>query len=107
MNGPAEGSDHGITSESDRALVEELLQITEKDIDGPYEPKIPRRNTKGDIISQIWRLKDTANLPMEFSETALRRMSKSQLIELLATQIEEASKKALASLTRAASLWPL
>lgn len=97
MDGASQGSDSGITSESDRALVEELLQITEKDIDGQYEPKIPRRNTKGDIIAQIWQLKDKANLPMELSETALRRMSKSQLIELLATLIEEASKKALAS----------
>ena len=90
--GPSEGR----VSESDRALVEELLQISEADIDGATETRVPRRNTKQDIISQVWKLRDEAKVQMDHSETALRRMSKSQLAELLASMMETASRDALA-----------
>ena len=96
MNAQASGQIVGPADPSDAALVEELLSLSEKDIEDTQATNIPRRNTKSDIIQQIWKLKDAAQVPMPHSETALKRMSKNQLAELLATMIEECSKKALA-----------
>ena len=96
MNAHASGEIVGSPDPSDAALVEELLSLSEKDID-PHHATIPRRNTKCDIIQQIWKLKDAAQIPMPHSETSLKRMSKNQLAELLSTMIEESSKKALAN----------
>ena len=98
MDGDETGQNTVSHSDGDRALVQELLQVAQKEHGGGTGDKgiAPRRNTKGDIIAQIWQLKDTANLPMEHSETALRRKSKNELSEILATMMEDASRKALA-----------
>ena len=107
MDGPTEGPTTGFSSESDRALVSELLQVADKETGtGRAKGIAPRRNTKGDIISQIWQLKETANLTMEHSETALRRKSKHELAEVLSSMIEEASKKALAKSVGAVDCQP-
>lgn len=96
MHGQEDRSDISRIGESDRALVTELLQVAEKESGTADKGVAPRRNTKGDIISQIWALKDSANLKMEYSETALRRKSKNELAEILSSMIEEAARKALA-----------
>ena len=97
MDGDEAGQNTASNCNGDRALVQELLQVAEKEHGGGAADKgiAPRRNTKGDIISQIWQLKDAAN-SMEYSETALRRKSKNELSEILATMMEDASRKALA-----------
>ena len=70
------------------------------------EQKEPKRNTKDSLISKIVKLHEEQEVPLMYSNTKLRRMTKEQLCKLLAEKIENrvAKLKALykASLLRAA-----
>ena len=65
----------------------ELINCAEEKQE-PKQEKPVKRNTKQELINKILKVSEDANLPLEFSDTKLLRMTKKDLSELLAKQIE-------------------
>jgi len=71
-------------------LNNDLLQAAAEDGNSPIEAEpLPKRNTKDDLIRKIVDLCNDQNLELQHSNTKLRRMTKTQLTELLAEKIEK------------------
>ena len=60
------------------------------------EPPEPKRNSKQALIDKILEISEKENLPIEQSNTKLRRMNKNQLGNLLAELIERGMQKKMA-----------
>ena len=71
----------------------ELLEVT---TESPVEVKEPKRNTKQALISKILEISERDNIPLEFSNTRLKRMNKQQLADTLAGQIEKGMMQKMA-----------
>ena len=71
-------------------LNDQLLQD-----DSEAKEEGPRRNTKDDLIEKLERLATEANLDLE-AKSRLRRMTKTQLKQLLARKMEEAVRGQMA-----------
>ena len=67
-------------TENDDLLVEEKSETT---------PEKQKRNSKADLINRIIELSEKNNLELEFSDTKLKRMNKTQLQQILADQMEK------------------
>ena len=75
-------------------LNDELLAATEE-VDANLE--IPKKsNNKQGLIDKILQVSEKHNIPLEHSQTKLRRMSKRDLTKLLAELIEKMMKKEMA-----------
>jgi len=75
-------------------LNEELLEATES-VNENLE--IPRKtNNKQGLIDKIVQVSEKHNIPLEHSQTKLKRMSKKDLAKLLAELIEKMMKKEMA-----------
>ena len=75
-------------------LNDELLEATEE-VDANLE--IPKKsNNKQGLIDKIMQVSEKHNIPLEHSQTKLRRMSKKDLTKLLAELIEKMMKKEMA-----------
>ena len=66
-------------------------------LDGKEEDKEPKRNSKDDLISKILRCAEENDVRLEHSNTRLRRMTKQQLIELLAEVMEKSVRSQMAA----------
>ena len=75
------------------ALNDELLAADRPQDD---EPEAPKRNSKQSLIDKIVEISETDGIPLEFSNTKLKRMNKQQLSRLCAEMIERGIKKKLA-----------
>ena len=77
------------------ALNDELLGAVggEKDI---KEQKEAKRNSKDDIIQKIVSCAEENNITIEYSNTKLRRMTKTQLNKLLADTVEKSMQSQMA-----------
>ena len=67
-------------------LVNELVQAQ---VPVPESPKIPKRNSKDEIIDKILSLSERIGEPVEESNSQLKRMSKNKLMEKLGQIIEK------------------
>ena len=75
------------------ALNDELLEATEVD----EQLEIPKKsNNKQGLIDKIMQVSEKHNIPLEHSQTKLKRMSKKDLAKLLAELIEKMMKKEMA-----------
>lgn len=74
-------------------LREELLEAAEPSDDSPQEPK---RNSKQSLIDKIIELSQQEGIPLECSNTKLKRMNKKELSSLLADMIEQGIRKKMA-----------
>tara|TARA_B110000196_G_scaffold153575_1_gene132227 strand:- start:379 stop:1086 length:708 start_codon:yes stop_codon:yes gene_type:complete len=61
-------------------------QLLNGDMD--EEKNIPKRNSKDDLITKLTQCCEENNIKLEYSNTKLRRMGKTQLQKLLAEKIE-------------------
>ena len=75
------------------ALNEELLEA-EETVEQPEQA--PRRNSKQSLIDKILELSERDNIPLEHSNTKLKRMNKQQLAQLCADMIEKGLRKKMA-----------
>ena len=73
-------------------LNDELLEADE----GSVEPELPKRNSKQHLIDKIVEISERDNIPLEYSNTRLKRMNKQQLGKLCAGMIETGMRKKLA-----------
>ena len=78
------------------ALNDDLLAAAAGNTEEEEEPEEPKRNTKEDLIGKILKLCEDQNLPLEQSNSKLRRMSKKALGELLAEKLELGITNAMA-----------
>ena len=62
----------------------------------PEEQQEPRRGTKDALISKIVRLHEEQNVPLEVSNTKLKRMSKKELAGLLGSMLQKAATSQMA-----------
>ena len=77
-----------------QGLNDELLEPIPDPQDVSEAP--PKRNTKGAIIEKILQLHQDEGIPLEHSNTKLKRMSKKELAILLGSMIEQGVKKEMA-----------
>ena len=75
-------------------LNEELLQSTGDPVDDKSVE--PKRNSKDDIIAKIIKTAEAHNITLDYSNTKLRRMTKTQLNKLLAETIEKGMQNQMA-----------
>jgi len=75
------------------ALNDQLLQATGEPQEKSDEPK---RNSKDDIITKIIKCAEENNVTLDYSNTKLRRMTKTQLNKLLAGTIEKGMQQNMA-----------
>ena len=75
------------------ALKDELLEARDFSSEQKAEP---RRNSKQALIDKILEISERDNIPLEHSNTKLKRMNKQQLAELCADMIEKGMKKKMA-----------
>ena len=75
------------------ALKDELLEARDFSSEQKAEP---RRNSKQALIDKIIEISERDNIPLEHSNTKLKRMNKQQLAELCADMIEKGMKKKMA-----------
>ena len=68
------------------------LLAAEQDEKKQDEPVAPKRNSKEDLICKIHKVVDQYELEFPLSDTKLKRMTKQQLTQLLAKQVEEGVK---------------
>ncbi len=64
--------------------------------EGDEDEKQPKRNTKDSLISKIVRLHEEQHVPLEYSNTKLRRMTKQQLGAVLGGMLQEAARGQMA-----------
>ena len=76
----------------EQQLNDELLESAEPE----SEPEPPKRNTKQALIDKILELSSKENIPLQISNTKLKRMNKQQLAELCGDLIEQGMKKRMA-----------
>ena len=79
------------------ALNDELISATRPE---SPKPSTPKRNSKDDLIAKIVKVCDVAGLDLPQSNSKLRRMTKTQLMELLAKCTEEAMRAEMAAKVR-------
>ena len=72
------------------ALRDELLEASVPVADTKAEP--PKRNSKQGLIDKIVELSEKEGIPLEYSNTSLKRMNKKQLSSLLAEPFAENSR---------------
>ena len=75
-------------------LRDELLEASAPEPPQTDEP--PKRNTKQALIDKILEVSSRENIPINHSNTKLKRMSKKELANLLAEIIETGMKKRMA-----------
>ena len=73
----------------------ELINSTEQKEEVKQDKPV-KRNTKQELINKIIKVSEDANLNLEYSDTKLLRMTKKELSELLAKQIEAGVKAQMA-----------
>ena len=69
-------------------LNKELLQAAEVNENAVGEEVEPKRNSKDDLVAKIINCCADNNLELEYSNTKLRRMTKTELCRVLAAKIE-------------------
>ena len=74
-------------------LKDELLDAHDFSSEDKAEP---RRNSKQALIDKILEISERDNIPLEHSNTKLKRMNKQQLAELCADMIEKGMKRKMA-----------
>jgi len=67
-------------NENDDLLVEEKTEVAEKQ---------QKRNSKAELINRIVELSEKNTIELEYSDTKLKRMNKTQLQQILADQMEK------------------
>jgi hypothetical protein len=77
-------------------LKDELLEAAEPPSESETEETQPKRNTKQALIDKIIEVSQREHLPMNLSNTKLKRMNKNQLSNVLAELIEEGLRKKMA-----------
>jgi hypothetical protein len=75
------------------ALNNELLEAETPSVED-LEP--PKRNSKQALIDKIIEISEQDGIPLEISNTKIKRMNKQQLAQLLAEMIEKGVRKKLA-----------
>ena len=76
------------------ALNNELLQATGEQVAEKTDE--PKRNSKDDIIAKVIKCAEESNITLDYSNTKLRRMTKTQLNKLLASTIEKGMQQQMA-----------
>ena len=79
--------------EDEAELREELLEACEPEVTVPKETK---RNSKQALIDKIIEVSEKENIPLEHSNTKLKRMNKRELADLLGSMIEIGMKRKMA-----------
>jgi len=74
-------------TENDDLLIEEKSETA---------PEKQKRNSKAELINRIVELSDKNNIELEYSDTKLKRMNKTQLQQILADQMEKIMKAEVA-----------
>ena len=74
-------------TENDDLLIEEKSETA---------PDKQKRNSKSELINRIVELSDKNNVELEYSDTKLKRMNKTQLQQILADQMEKIMKAEIA-----------
>ena len=59
-------------------------------------PEKSKRNSKGELINRIVELSEKNEIELEYSDTKLKRMNKTQLQQILADQMEKIMKNEIA-----------
>ena len=77
--------------ETETRLNNELLNAEPAEAAVEKNLKKPKRNSKDDITKKILQIVEKYGLEFEYSDTKLRRMSKTELQKLLATVMEQLS----------------
>ena len=72
-----------ISPETENRLNNELLAAEPKE-EGKKADKKPKRNSKDDLTKKILQIVEKYRIDFEYSDTKLRRMSKTELQKLLA-----------------------
>ena len=67
-------------TENDDLLIEEKSETA---------PEKQKRNSKSELINRIVELSDKNNVELEYSDTKLKRMNKTQLQQIMADQMEK------------------
>ena len=65
--------------------------------DDEKKEESPRRNTKAELIGKILDLAEKNGVPIEYSDTKLRRMTKPQLMEIMGDVTEQAVRSQMAA----------
>ena len=79
----------------------EALLATEAPLPSP--PEEPKRNSKQALIDKILEISERDGIPIEHSNTKLKRMNKNQLAQLCADLVEKGIRKKMARSVRAES----
>ena len=77
--------------ETENRLNNELLNAEPAEEKGKPDKK-PKRNSKDDLTKKILQIVEKYGIDFEYSDTKLRRMSKTELQKLLATVMEQCVK---------------
>jgi len=72
----------------------ELLRADEDE--NRTSPERPKRNSKEDLMQKIHKVVDQYELEFQYSDTKLKRMTKQDLTELLARQVEQGVQRDMA-----------
>ena len=73
-----------------------LVELNQALLDEEKAPGSPRRNSKDDIIRKIIKCCEDGEIPLEHSDSKLKRMSKQQLLDLLAECLEKRVRNGMA-----------
>ena len=76
------------------ALNNELLEATGEQVAEKTDE--PKRNSKDDIIAKVIKCAEESNITLDYSNTKLRRMTKTQLNKLLASTMEKGFQQQMA-----------
>ena len=79
-----------VSVQQNQQLNDELLSVQQE------VPEGPRRNSKQSLIDKILEISEKENIPLEHSNTKLKRMSKQQLVELCADMVEKGVRNKIA-----------
>jgi hypothetical protein len=73
-------------------LREELLDAAAP----AQEPEVPKKNTKQALLNKILEVSEKGGIPLQISNSKLKRLNKQQLANVLADVIEEGMRKKMA-----------
>ena len=73
-----------------------LVELNQALLDDEKVPGSPRRNSKDDIIRKIVKCCADGEIPLEHSDSRLKRMSKKELLDLLAECLEKRVRNGMA-----------